>query len=117
MHHWMLNQEVSLPQNGLCCSSHCHGGKCCTNQKHTEPNEKEDEPHRAQKREMESAILWTPSEVSLSCLGLHDSDVKILEGQKWPNDRIVNAAQKLLLKLQYPHIPGMCNRTALDSIK
>lgn len=57
---------------------------------------------------MESAKLRTPSKVSLSCLGLHDSDVKILEGQRWLNDRIVNAAQKLL-KLQYPHIPGKCN--------
>ena len=57
---------------------------------------------------MESAKLLTLNEVSLSCLGLRDSDVKILEGQRWLNDRIVNAAQKLL-KLQYPHIPGMCN--------
>ena len=80
-------------RNGLCCSSHCHGGKCCTNQKHDEPNEKEDEPHRTRKREMESAKLRTPNEVSLSCLGLHDSDVKILEGQRWLNHRIVNAAQ------------------------
>ena len=95
-------------RNGLCCSSHCHGRKCCTNQKHDEPNEKEDEPHRTRKREMESAKLRTLNEVSLLCLGLHDSDVKILEGQRWLNDRIVNVAQKLL-RLQYPHIPGTCN--------
>ena len=85
----------------LCCRVNCHGGECCSNKNH-------DEPQQTGRRKHEKDKLPSPKKFSLSHLGLDCSDVKVLKGWRCLNDKIVNAAQKLLQK-QYPHVPGMHN--------
>ena len=90
-------------RNGLCCSSHCHGGRSCSNKKYDEPRQKGE---KRKNGEQVTSSQKEPKNIGLSHLGLEAADEEILKGPGWLNDRIVNAAQSLLRK-QYPHVPGI----------
>ena len=92
------------------CSKYCHPQRSCCNKTFTKKCEViniSDDCDTKQK-----AILWT----IIDDIHLYDSDKMILESREWLNDRLIHAAQQLLLS-KFPHISGLqspilqCTRT------